>query len=944
MEKYHSTRTYQPVVPQSNDSPFVYEYRRMDSDEFIAYTNIEGDRFVPNDMDASAGGYQWAMGFRVGENALARTFYAPHAGLIRINFLNGIRYWLCHMESAAVQLWHNQTLLFPEIGKYADDLYPVNDREILTLPDFYRIVEEGDTIRFVVRSLKADNLDDLVCEEEISYLFGGALVHKMVVAPGKTASIPSYTNNGAVRFISRDPQTVAVGADGTVLGLSEGSGLVQLVFADGSEDYVEILVSATLENAENPYAITVEESRPERTPGGGLGVSEEDTLQLCTRLGQAVISYGDRVADATRYDQFGETVKLLENGALYDTVDATFLDTYRGGRTLSEMTLALHMYRDTHYAIRLFYSTTKAPQQFIYLTTLKNELPCAGNSCPTLRLKPTVPIEDVYTLRAQFLRTDGQGIALGEWDIWLEEEPNDLLALRNEQRQSFWLPCIFADNMVFQRRKPIHVWGYSKSEGATLTLGLTDAEGKTHAASATVESGKFEAFFPAQEATDKGLTLTVSGLGQSVAFRNIWIGEVWIAAGQSNMEITASWIGQQGYHREFEAMKSRMDETQPIRMFKQTHQAGDAPCLDCMEGSWRENTWENASRFSAVAYFAARLMQQEVGVPFALIDAAMSGTWLQSWVDEDFFDGSEESDRYYLNWFHREQLFSTGQFRPCAPFYGMIAPIAGFSVAGVFWYQGSNNVGQHKKFYNYGRQLIKMIALWRKLFLDEELPFVIVQALSNLCYHVPNLPKLTDSAEDALAVNDLALLFLEAKPQKPTENMFGYVSIREQQSWVEQQLKNVLTVVAADLSDKTHDVHPPNKLPLGERIGEQALGTFYGAEGLRHSPVFSEVKPVEDGLLVTFCHAEGGLVVRDGKPIRHFEISDDGVHFNDADAILCEDGIFIPTQTARYVRHAFESCPEINVYNMAGYPLEPFRAGVDEGRIWDGDFTVKISG
>lgn len=942
MEIYHSTRLYKNESPQPTEG-FVQEYRLPNEESFVAYSAAEGDRFVPTDLDYKEFGYRWCMGFCPRKSIQARTFVAPHDGLISIDFLNGIRYWLCDKEALAVQLWHNQTLLFPELGKYADDLYPINDREIFNPEKLYRIVEAGDKIRFIVRSLKEDNNDDLVCEQEIAYLFGGAIEHKIHVAPGKTALIPTYTTKGAVRFISRDPQTVAVGTDGTLLGLTEGCGLVQLVFADGSEDYVEVLVSSNPETACNPLAVKIEQASPDRNPGGGLGISEEDTLQLCARLGQAVITHGDRVASATREDRYGEAVKLLENDVLYDTVDATFLDTYRGGRTLKEMTFCMRSYQDANYKVRFFYSTTKAPQQFIYLTTVKNPLPISMNRFPTIRLTPTTPIEDVHTLRAQLLRTDGKGIELCEWDAWLEEESNEVQALRCEQRQSFWLPGYFADNMVFQREKPIHVWGYSKAEGATLTLGLTDAEGKTHAATATVENGKFEGDLPAQEATTKGLTLTVSGLGQSVAYHNIWIGDVWLVAGQSNMGITANWIGQQGYTEEFEAMKERVDEAQPIRMFQQMHQAGDRPCRDCTGGVWKENNWDNASQFSAIGYYAARLMQKEIGVPFALIDVSIAGTWLQSWVPETFFDGSEASDKFYLDWFHREQLFREAWCRPCGPYNGMIAPLVGFTAAGVFWYQGSNNLGQTKKFYNYGRQLKKFIRHWRTLFNNENMPFVVVQMLSNLCYTVPNMPKLTGGIDNPSGVNDLAMLFMEAMPKEPTENMYGYVSGREQQRWVETELDNVLTVVATDMSNKTHDVHPPNKLPLAERMGEQALGAFYGFEGLRHSPTFKEVKKTDGGLLVTFDHAEGGLKLSNDLPVQHFEVSEDGYNFTDAEAVLTEDGILVKTETATYVRHAFESCPEVNVYNQAGYPLEGFRAGVAEGRIWDGPFTVKIS-
>ena len=944
MQTYHSSKYYEKTFPRSADNPFIQEYRAPSTADFVPYERCEGDDLIPSNTTPDVGGYRWIIGFRMGINEQARAFIAPEDGLISIDFLDGIYYWLADKEASGFQLTHNGEVLFPAPDTYPDDFYPLSTEEYPHVPKLYRTVKKGDVLRFAVKSFVPDNKDDVVCAQEIKYLFGGALLHRLTVAPGERIAIPFYTTEGAVRFVSRDPETATVLADGTVCAHAEGSALIQLFFKDGSEDLVEVLVASDPSLAENPYRLTVERSSAARSPAAGLGVSEEDTLELCARLGSAVTSHGDRICNAVREDRVGDSVKLLANGALCDTVDATFLDCYCGGRTLKQLSLVMSVANDKNYHVRLSYSTVAEPTHFRYLITLQNPLPIPAGRMPILRLTPTDrALTDVYTVRAEFLRTDGEGISLCEIDVDLADESEDVLALRRELRRSFWLPEIFADNMMLQREKPIRIFGYSKTEGAEISVSLTDAQGRTEAVSATVENGKFTATLSPRKATTEGLTLTVSAFGQTNTYQNIWVGDIWVAAGQSNMGISAGWIQKQGYAEEYAAMESRIDEAQPIRMFTILPQAGDRPCRNTVGGRWLENTKENALSCTAVGYYSVRLMQEKTGVPMAVLNNSLAGTWVQSWVDEAFFDGSEPTDRLYLNWYRREQLAREGWCRPLAPYHGMAAPLAGFSVKGVLWYQGGNNAGQHWKFDNYRRQLAKFIAFWRHLFCDEELPFVVIQMLSVLCYSVPNLPKLTGGLDNPAAVTDLAMLYAAAKPKVPSENMYGYVSIREAQSFVEANDKNVLTVVAYDLSDKTHDVHPPNKLPLAERCGAQMLGFAYECEGLCHSPTFRSLTRTDDGLYLTFDRAEGGLTVSDGKPIRHFEVSDDGISFRDVEAILYKDGVLLKDKAARYVRHAFESCPTVNLYNREGYPLEPFRAGVDEGRIWEGDFTPRIS-
>ncbi len=946
MEVYHSTRNFIKGVPQTADTPFLYEYAAPGTEEFIPYTLLDEENFVPSNLSADVGGYQWILGFRVGENTLARSFIAPRDGLVSIAFEGGLRYWLADRETAALRFTHNGELLFPEKGVYPDDYLPLSNARFLTFPRLYRTVKKGDVLRFSVKTSDPESRDDVVAIEEIAYLFGGSLLREAILSPGEAITLPVYVTEGDVRYESTDPAVAAVSDGGRVTAVGEGAASLRLFFSDGSEDVIPVYVAADKARAKDPFALERAYSSTEHSPAAGLGVLPYDTLELAASLGEATTSHGSALTDAVREDRAGECVRLLEDGAFSETVEAAFLPSYTGGRTLAEVRVTMRADGDENYAVRLYYSTLAEPTVFRYFGTVENEFSFPVGRYVIFSLRPTDrAITDLYAIRAEFLRTDGRGISLAELDVSLVDESEAVKALRAELTRDFWLPDIFADGMMFQREKPIAVFGYSACEGAAVSVALTDAGGHTERTTATVENGKFKARLSPRAATVEGLTLTVEAFGKTVTYRDIWVGDLWVAAGQSNMGIGANWLKAQGYTEEHDAMMARVDEAAPLRMFTQMPQAGDHPCRNTAHGRWMTNTRENVVSFSAIGYFTTRVIQKELDVPMGIVYAALAGTWLQSWVDEGFLDGTEETDAAYLIWNRREALSREGWCRPLAPYYGMRAPLSGFPVAGVLWYQGSNNGGQPWKFMNYHRQLLKMIALWRRDFEDEALPFVIIQMLSVLCYAAPNLPKLMGGINNPAAVTDPVMLAAAeaAKPKTPSDSMVGYVTLREAQSYAEAFGKNILTVVAYDLSNRTHDVHPPNKLPLAERMGEQILGTFYGKKGLSHSPTFESVEEKNGGMLLRFAHADGGLRLSFGDAPRHFEVSDDGLHFRRAEACLTEDGIFVKNEGAPYVRHAFESCPVVNVYNRAGYPLAPFRASLTEGRIWSGPIIPRVS-
>ena len=182
------------------------------------------------------------------------------------------------------------------------------------------------------------------------------------------------------------------------------------------------------------------------------------------------------------------------------------------------------------------------------------------------------------------------------------------------------LPAIFGDGMVLQRRAPLPVWGTAApGEAVTVTL---DKQSKQTTAGA---DGKWRVTLDPIEAGGP-MELTVIG-NNTVAFKDVLGGEVWLCGGQSNME----WQLQNAKNGQAEVAAADYPQ---MRIFDVQKATAGTPAAD-VTAKWQIVTPQTAGSFSAVGYFFGRDVQKEISVPIGLIGSYWGGTRIEPWMTPD---------------------------------------------------------------------------------------------------------------------------------------------------------------------------------------------------------------------------------------------------------------------------------------------------------------------
>ena len=167
-----------------------------------------------------------------------------------------------------------------------------------------------------------------------------------------------------------------------------------------------------------------------------------------------------------------------------------------------------------------------------------------------------------------------------------------------------------------------------------------------------------------------------------------------------------------------------------------------------------------------------------------------------------------------------------------------------------------------------------------------------------------------------------------AKGRYEVSTAADHAEIREAQLQIWQETKNTAMVVTTDCGD-AEDIHPADKRPVGERLALAARALAYG-EGIEYSgPVFAAAKFEGAKAVVSFTHLGGGLVAPGGA-LRGFEVAGaDGV-FHPATARIVGETVEVSSPAVAApvsVRYGWANVPDCNLFNAAGLPASPFRAG-----------------
>jgi len=229
---------------------------------------------------------------------------------------------------------------------------------------------------------------------------------------------------------------------------------------------------------------------------------------------------------------------------------------------------------------------------------------------------------------------------------------------------------------------------------------------------------------------------------------------------------------------------------------------------------------------------------------------------------------------------------------PSALYEGMLAPIAPLSITGVLWYQGEQN---SERGFQYRKILPVMIADWRKLFAQGDFPFYIV-----------SLPA------------------FQHRSETPIDD--AWADTRESQALTAASVHNSCLAVTIDTGDPDN-IHPKDKLPVGERLAFCALAKHYGKKVVYSGPTLSKVERHPDSIRLHFAHTEGGLVVK-GPKLVEFSIAGADQKWYWADAHIKGNTVAVSSPSVpnpKEVRYAWQSNPAATLFNGAGLPAAPFR-------------------
>lgn len=478
------------------------------------------------------------------------------------------------------------------------------------------------------------------------------------------------------------------------------------------------------------------------------------------------------------------------------------------------------------------------------------------------------------------------------------------------------LAKVFTDHMVLQRQMPIRIWGWAKAQEHL----SASFRGETQEAVAD-DKGRWEVYFQPSEAGGP-FTLEVSGTNK-LHLDDILVGDIWIAAGQSNMEMPLSGWGPLTPIKD--SAKEIAAANHPTMRFLTVAETSSTFPLDDMQTSskWRVCTPEVAGSFSAVAYFFARGLIEREKVPVGIIVAAWGGTPIEAWTSiralsaepsllptlafSDVMNRRRSLDLRTIAAETAEDnaLRAAGKepparkdrrevlsWQPGALFNGMIAPLTPLAVKGVIWYQGESNT-DHDRAPLYARALPAMISDWRREWREPNLPFLYVQ---------------------------ISAFGLE--PPSP------WSVVREAQRRT-LQVAHTAMAVSADAGD-LKNVHPADKQTVGHRLALAARAVAYGEPIEFSGPSVRFIASSNGTMRVWFDHADGLRATDDN--VAGFEVAGADRKFVSASARITGDSVVVSSASVEhpeYIRYAWIPASQMSLYNLAGLPASPFTSEDD---------------
>jgi sialate O-acetylesterase len=474
----------------------------------------------------------------------------------------------------------------------------------------------------------------------------------------------------------------------------------------------------------------------------------------------------------------------------------------------------------------------------------------------------------------------------------------------------------FTDGAVLQREKTVPVWGTADA-GEKISVSFA---GQTLTTTANAD-GRWRVDLAALPASAEARELVVKGTN-TLTLRNVVVGEVWIASGQSNMEWPLS-------HTANAKTVIAAANYPLVREFKVARNASFTP-LETAEGTWASALPETVGKFSGAGYYFALDLHQKLKVPVGILNCSWGGTGISPWIAPEGYKTTpalaaqfakqekgpratpEQKAAYEAQkaaW-EKEKAdakvagkpFSTPE--PKAPpglpgtrtlaglYNAMVHPVVPYALRGAIWYQGESNVSQAS---SYAAQLNALVTGWRSVFAQGEFPFYWVQ--------LPNFDFGNRNADN-----------------------WQWANLREAQTKA-LSTPNTAQAITIDVGE-AKGLHPKDKESVGQRLALLALARTYGVKGVVDSgPVFAAAKREGAAYRITYQPSSSTLK---GAPagLTGFELAGEDKVFHDAEARIDGATVIVTSPAVKNptaVRYAFRNAPVAGLFNAEGMPAAPFR-------------------
>lgn len=494
------------------------------------------------------------------------------------------------------------------------------------------------------------------------------------------------------------------------------------------------------------------------------------------------------------------------------------------------------------------------------------------------------------------------------------------------------LPSVIGDSMILQQKIDAPIWGWAEPREIVRVTGSW-GEAATVIAG---EDGKWTAFLPTPSYGGP-YELNIEGKNR-IDISDVMVGEVWLCAGQSNMgwRLGATFEGKQD---------GDSANDSDLRIFRSERSHHFEPQNDSV-GEWKQCTPISAEACSAVSFYFARKLREELGIPIGIIIQPYAGTPIEGWMPKevqmddprtrstiekmDMESASYDLEKAKAQLERSLALWKSGKRRsepklrtpsnwghqyPGNIFNGMIHPVRPYGIRGAIWYQGERNAKDVAQAANYVNQLPLLIEYYRSSWHEQskgsvanDFPFYFVQLPS---WH--------------------------PRQNEPVEADAAWAVSRDMMRRVARETPNTGVAVSVDTGDEIL-LHPKDKKPAGLRLAYLALKQTYGKLIVDYGPFYRSHRIEGNRMILEFDSIGSGLMPGKEGPLNGFAIAGDDRDFVWADATIRGDSIIVSAKGIKKplsVRYAWAMNPSYRnlLYNKEGIPASPFRT--DDWPLFD---------